>query len=127
MFPVILLVALSCGELDRPVPADTVALRVIAYLGTPCLPAAHARVTVDRAGASVAADSLGVVVLRGVPAGYHRLRIDHPATSSRTVTVRIERDAQVVTRLIDLFAADPAASRYDDHSVDGEHPRSADP
>jgi hypothetical protein len=120
-----LAVALSCGGVAQPVSADTVVLRVIAYLGTPCLPAAHAHVMVDHARMSVVTDSLGVAILRDLPAGEHRLFIDHPVTSARTITVRIERGVRV-TRLIDLLAEDSAASPYEDHSVDGEHPRSTE-
>lgn len=130
----IMIVLLGCCTIQAfPADDSDADVRVIAYLGTPCLPAAHAHVAIKRLGISARTDSLGVAVLPGVPSGRHELSIAYPGLRRGVYYFRIEPHARSRIITIDLgtlmSATDIGASPVVDcegHPVHRKHPQVAE-
>lgn len=133
MNPALMTVLLGCCTI-LAFPADFDAdVRVIAYLGTPCLPAAHVHVAIKRLGISAQTDSLGVAVLTGVPSGGHELSIAYTGSRRRAYRFRIGPHARSRVITIDLSPLMPAAGSdlspivdCKHHPVDRKHPQVAE-
>lgn len=122
----------SCTSLEFPADFDA-DVRVVAYLGTPCLPAANVHVAIERLGISTRTDSLGVAVLQGVPSGGHELSVGYPGSRRGAYYFRIGPHARSRVIAIDLGALTPATGvgtspvvDCERHPVHRKHPQVAE-
>lgn len=92
----------SCALLAAAAPAAIPPdgeLVVVLYRDTPCLPEAHALVTVEPTGRVARSDSLGIAVFTGLPVGEYHVRIEPGARGARPPverTVRVDRGTRSV-------------------------------
>lgn len=105
-----------------PMPEHGATVRVIAYLGTPCLPASQARVTLEGSTITAVSDSFGVAALSAVPAGQHHVIVEYPGLARRRITVRVATEARLTVLMVDLHSSDIDPTGLEEHPVGGVHP-----